>query len=381
MKFITLAQFLHLFETDNPHLKTFANFLKLAKVRSGKNLIPLLEYIQDKNIQTTDLKALYDNIVHKNEYLTRFYNTSLDVGELPLHITEKPMKIDAISNNETIKYKNVIRNMFYKEILQMTQSGMDNNPTFLNVLADLYLHNIIDYKILTPSGMFYTKEGRLGSVFSSYYFRASIMNPMIPYSLNHKVLKGSKIFTPTLGWGSYCYGFMECPYVSEYVGTDVIPQVCRKTAQFAKDYYPTKKCTIFCEPSENLMKIPGFSNKYKNYFDAVFFSPPYYELELYPGKNQSTTQYKTYEEWLDKYWVKTIQLCHHVLKPGGKMCYILSGYGSHNTKGAYDLLKDMNTISQNIFRGSTMRKIPMYNKNVHVTSHRETAEKIMIFVK
>jgi hypothetical protein len=378
MKFLTLDQFIQSFATSKKI--GFQDFLKKAQVRTPKQLIPLERYMDDHGIPIQSIKLLFENIVNRNEYLQRFYEKSLKVVD-PLTIVDKAMPISAMNNDAHVNYKNLIRNMFYKEILQTTQSGMENNPSFLNVLADLYLHNIIDYKILTPSGMYYTKEGRLGSVFSSYYFRASIMNPMIPYSLNHKVLKGSKIFTPTLGWGSYCYGFMECPYVSEYVGTDVIPQVCRKTAQFANDYYPSKKCTIFCEPSENLMKIPGFSNKYKNYFDAVFFSPPYYELELYPGKNQSTTQYKTYEEWLEKYWVKTIQLCHHVLKSGGKMCYILSGYGSHNTKGAYDLLKDMNTISQNIFGGDTMRKIPMYNKNVHVTSHRETAEKIMIFVK
>jgi hypothetical protein len=378
MKFITVDQFIQTFATSKKI--GFPQFLEKAQVKTPKQLVSLKEYMIDHNIPNQSIKLLFENIVNRNEYLQRFYEKSLKVVD-PITIVDKAMPVSAMNNDAHVNYKNLIRNMFYKEILQMTQSGMENNPTFLNVLADLYLHNIIDYKILTPSGMFYTKEGRLGSVFSSYYFRASIMNPMIPYSLNHKVLKGSKIFTPTLGWGSYCYGFMECPYVSEYVGTDVIPQVCRKTAQFAKDYYPSKKCTIFCEPSENLMKDAGFSNKYKNYFDAVFFSPPYYELELYPGKNQSTTQYKTYEEWLEKYWVKTIQLCHHVLKSGGKMCYILSGYGSHNTKGAYDLLKDMNTISQNIFRGSTMCKIPMYNKNVHVTTHRETAEKIMIFVK
>ena len=378
MKFITLDQFIEIFATSNK--LGFQDFLKKAQVKTPGQLIPLERYMHDHEIPASSIKLLFENIVNRNEYLQRFYEKSLKVAE-PISIVDKAMPVSAMNNDAHVNYKNIIRNMFYKEILQTTQSGMENNPSFLNVLADLYLRNIIDYKILTPSGMYYTKEGRLGSVFSSYYFRASIMNPMIPYSLNHKVLKGSKIFTPTLGWGSYCYGFMECPYVSEYVGTDVIPQVCRKTAQFAKDYYPSKKCTIFCEPSENLMKIPGFSNKYKNYFDAVFFSPPYYELELYPGKNQSTSQYKTYEEWLEKYWVKTIHLCHHVLKSGGKMCYILSGYGSHNTKGTYDLLKDMNTISQQIFIGAKMRTIPMYNKNVHVTSHRETAEKIMIFVK
>ena len=77
------------------------------------------------------------------------------------------------------------------------------------------------------------KNGRLGSVFSSYYFRASIMNPYLVYSLNHKLLNGTKIFTPTLGWSSYCYGFLECPMVKEYVGTDVIKSVCDKTNKFA----------------------------------------------------------------------------------------------------------------------------------------------------
>ena len=117
---------------------------------------------------------------------------------------------------------------------------------------------------------------------------------------------------------------------------------------------------------------------YREHFDTVFFSPPYYELELYPGKDQSTTVYKTYEEWLEGYWRTTIQLCSHVLKRGGTLCYILSeGGGKHQTH----ILKDMNQITKSMFIYKST--IPMYNKNVHVTagSHRETAEKIVIFVK
>ena len=97
---------------------------------------------------------------------------------------------------------------------------------------------------------------------------------------------------------------------------------------------------------------------------------------MYPGKKQSTTTYKTYEEWLSGYWENTIKLCHLVLAPGGKMCYILSGYGPDNE---YDLIGDMNKISQKYF---TLKSIQsMNNKNVHVTEHRETDEKIMIFAK
>ena len=266
--------------------------------------------------------------------------------------------------------------MFYKEILKETKSGIENNPTFFDVLEDLYVNKIIDYKILTPSAIHYMKNGRLGSVFSSFYFRASIMNPYLVYSLNQSVLRGTRIFTPTLGWSSYCYGFLESPGVVEYVGTDVIPRVCKKTSEFARTYYPNKTVTIYDSPSEQLLHMKPFITKYASHFDVVFFSPPYYRLEMYPGKKQSTTTYKTYEDWLSGYWENTIKLCHLVLAPGGKMCYILSGYGPDNQ---YDLIGDMNKITQKYFKLKNIQS--MNNKNVHVTEHRETDEKIMIFVK
>jgi hypothetical protein len=193
------------------------------------------------------------------------------------------------------------------------------------------------------------------------------------------VLKGTRIFTPTLGWTSYAYGFLECPDVLEYVGTDVIPGVCRKTKRFVETYYKRKITEIFCEPSENLPFNTWFMNKYTGHFDVVFFSPPYYKLEKYPGKNQSIMRYKSYEEWLIKYWENTIILCHVLLQKGGKLCYILSGYGSNNTEEQYDLVGDMNKISRKYFKIHSIQ--PMYNKDVHMTEHKETNEKIFIFTK
>jgi hypothetical protein len=73
--------------------------------------------------------------------------------------------------------------MHYKGILQDTKSGIEGVPTYIDVLKDLYLHSIIDYKLLTPSALHYIRQGRIGSVFSSYYFRASILNPYLIYSL------------------------------------------------------------------------------------------------------------------------------------------------------------------------------------------------------
>jgi hypothetical protein len=374
MKVLKLQEFLRIF--DSPSI-TFTEFLRKAKVRTSAGLVPLKEYATRRNVDKSTIRILFENIQNRNEYLTRFYNLSLDVEPRNLHIDEAPMKNKQMNNNIAINYKNIIRNMHYKGILQETKSGLEGVPTYLDVLKDLYIHSIIDYKLLTPSASDYIAKGRIGSVFSSFYFRASIMSPYLVYSLNHSVLKGTRIFTPTLGWSSYCFGFLECPIVLEYVGTDVLMDVCKKTQEFSRTY-PDKKTTIFCEPSENLAKSAAFRNKYREHFDVVFFSPPYYRLELYKGVEQSTNKYKTYEEWLAGYWEETIKLCHHVLEKGGRLCYILSGYGSDNTE-QYDLLGDMNRITKKYFRLQSSQI--MHNKDVHSTNHKETAEKIMMFIK
>jgi hypothetical protein len=385
MKLISLKQFLNLFHSKDEKdidLKHINQYINRAQVKVGNKLHKLKDYMKDHAILKKTIMILCDNINSRDEYLTRFYNLSLNVEPSKLRIHESgilPMKNKEMNNNQEIVFKNIIRNIHMFDILQRTKSGIENNPTFLDVLYDLYLHDIIDYKLLTPSASHYISNGRIGSVFSSYYFRASIMNPYLVYSLNQSIFKAKRIFSPTLGWSSYCYGFLESPYVEEYVGTDVISSVCNKTKYIGNMHVIPRKVDIYCKPSEDLYKDKDFMKKYNNHFDLVFFSPPYYELELYKSKNQSTDRYKTYEEWLEKYWEETIKLCHNVLEKSGKLCYILSGYGSNTTKKQFDLIKDMNAITKKYFRALSTQ--PMLNKNVYVTSQQDKGEQIMIFVK
>ena len=380
MKLLTLSRFLSMFHSKS-NSKSFEEFIKNAQVKSGNKYIPLNEYIKRQNIELNDIKLLYSHIMNRDEYLTRFYNKSLYIDVDNIKITDKQMPKSYLDNNALVNYKNIIRNIHFRNILQKTKSGYNNIHSFLDILFDLYLKEIIDYKLLTPSAIHYLRNGRIGSVFSSFYFRASIMNPYLVYSLNMSVLKGSKIFTPTLGWTSYAYGFLECPFTKEYVGVDVIPDVCQKTDEFIRTLYPKIKHEIFCKPSEDLLLDSLFLKKYRGHFDTVFFSPPYYELELYPGVNQSTTRYKTYEDWISGYWLNTIKLCYHVLEKNGTLCYILSAGYNANTNHANanaNILQDMNKITKEYF---TLKSIlPMHNKNVHVTDS-QTKEKIMIFIK
>ena len=347
-------------------------------VKTTRGKVPLETYQLNKKISDEFIVKFLEVIKAHIDYLKRFYKLSLNVDENLIHFGKnvEPMDIKELNNNKLSKVKNVIRNMHMFGILRDTHSGIDNVHTYYVVMEDLFKNNIIDYKILSPSSRHYIENGRFGSVLSSLYFRASILNPYLIYSLNINLLKGKRIFTPTLGWSSYAYGFSESG-IEEYVGTDVIPSVCKKTDKFIKKYYPNVDKNIFCQPSEDLLKNTQFISHYSNHFDVVFFSPPYYRLELYEGKNQSTTRYKTYEEWLSKYWENTVKLCYKVLNKGGKMCYIVSGYGSDAVNEQYDLVKDMNEITKKYF--TLKYNLPMFNKNVNVTKHKEPSERILVF--
>jgi hypothetical protein len=184
MEVITLQSFLKIFHVKNEKHCTINNLMKNATVKIGTKQRKLNEYTKEKQISNDTIKTLCDNINNRDEYLTRFYDLSLKINPDKLVIRDAdilPMKSRKMNNNQSIIFKNVIRNIHMFDILQYTKSGIDNVPTFFDMLYDLYLHNIIDYKLLTPSATHYIKKGRIGSVFSSYYFRASIMNPYLVY--------------------------------------------------------------------------------------------------------------------------------------------------------------------------------------------------------
>lgn len=366
-------EFLTLFKRDKNISEK--DFLEKYKVKTSNDIYNLNDYIQKKKINMTDVNMLKNILENKDKYLINFYNRSLKLPE-PINIIEPPTK--KYNNNILVKYKNVIRNMHIYDILLNTKSGyISKQRSFLDMALDLFNKKIIDYQLLAPNSLYYMRNNGFGGVLSSLYFRASIMNPYLIYSLNLTLLKGTKIFTPTLGWTSYMYGLFESGIVTEYVGTDVIKDVCDKTKLFAKKY-PLIKTKIYNKPSESLLNYKHFKNTYKNHFDLVYFSPPYFKLELYDSENQSTDKYDSYDKWLEQYWRKTIELCHYVLEKNGLLCYILSGYGSENTEN-YDLLGDMNRITFEYFNFKTIKK--MHNKDIHVTKHKETSEKIVVFQK
>lgn len=368
IKIIKLEDWLNFFKKKNITLDKFINNYS---VKSGDKKTKFKEIIKNKNLKKKEVKMLYKFfVIKKEENLINFYNKSLKIVE-DLDLTK--IKTLSLNNSKNSSYKNIIRNIYWEDILLYTKTDIKGLRPFLEVLFDLYNNNTIDYKLLTPGAIKMMERNIFAPILSGFYFRSSILNPAVIYTLSKKYIKNaSRVFTPTLGWSSYMYGFLSDEKIEEYVGTDVIKSVCSNTKKLAKKMFPDKYVDIYCSQSELLRKNKEFMKEYKNYFDVVFFSPPYYKLELYRGSKQSTTLYKTYEEWLEKYWEETIKLCKDVLHKDGKLIYIISGYDKQ-----LDMNKDMNNITKKYFKYKTKKNLG--NTNVNFTDHKDTNEIIYFF--
>ena len=376
MNWLSLKQWLDMFSSKELSFDEFTNNALVLK--NNNTTVKLIDY---KKFKKSDLKILYKySILKKHYYLEKFYNRNLKVDIQ--HLCSFDTKKLSFNPRKDHNTKNIIRNLYVVDLYKNTTTVYSNTPSFLKVIIDLFKHQIIDYKLVTPSVLDNIRKKLFASMLSGLYFRTSIMNPFLVYSLISKYMLSNKkeqiVFTPTLGWSSYMMGLMNIPNIKKYVGIDVIPKVCNTTEKLSKFLYPNKEIDIYCKPSELIYQDKSFLKKYKNKSNIIFFSPPYFQLENYEGDMQSINQYKTYEQWLEKYWTPTVKLCYHVLHKEGKMCYIISSY-TYKDK-LYDLQKDLvNITKENKFK--LFKKKKFNNMNVGFTKHRSYKEIAYIFSK
>lgn len=76
-----------------------------------------------------------------------------------------------------------------------------------------------------------------------------------------------------------------------------------------------------------------------NGIDYAIVCPPYFKLEEYQCKNNSTDMYAEYDEWLEKYWRRTIKNAKCKMKNGAKLTLVMI-----EKWGKLKLLKDMSSI-------------------------------------
>lgn len=171
--------------------------------------------------------------------------------------------------------------------------------------------------------------------------KASIFNPYTFKSILDTQFSGEVLFSPCMGWNAYQLGFYNSSF-SHMVATDVIPNVVNNANQlhdkytewkdkdtFSQFFGSNKSVDFYLCPSEQLDARHNFIEKYSNRVDAVLFCPPYFDLEIYPGEEQSTESFPNYDDWLKGYWEETVKLCVSVMKPGAKFGFIVSNYRNH----------------------------------------------------
>ena len=181
--------------------------------------------------------------------------------------------------------------------------------------------------------------------------RASIFNPCTYKEILREVFTGDTLFAPVMGWNSYQLGFYASDF-KHFISTDVIPDVVDNGKLLHQEYDKKlftkgdKSIDLYLCPSEQLDLQHNFVEKYKERIDAVLFSPPYFDLEIYPSENQSILSYPDYQSWLISYWEETVKLCVKVMKPGSKFGFVISNY-TNKDKVKMTISEDMRDIASN----------------------------------
>ena len=170
-------------------------------------------------------------------------------------------------------------------------------------------------------------------------FKPSIAKGFYDYFKSVNVLDFSA------GWGDRLAGFYCGETTKSYVGID--PNTLnhpnyKKQVEFYKEnqtfFEEPKEVEFICEPAEDV----DYS-KYENYFDTIFTSPPYFNVEKYSDEDtQSYIRYKDIDSWNKNFLHKTIEKIIPTLKKDGILAINIADVYDAKNKTYFDICNPMN---------------------------------------
>jgi len=315
-------------------------------------------------------QTLYTGFIENFEYMMRlWFEKHVAVKDmdnfLRFNVQRTSDKIEngyIIDGRKEITSGRLLRNISYKGIYRDTgKSNSSEKCSLLDTFTGLAINKFNISCLLTPKVAEFISHGRYDDFFAilrGTSNRASIFNPYTySWILNNVFPDGKKLLSPVMSWCSPVIGLANSGY-DEMVAIDVIPEVVEKS-RLLHEYSEglrngffvddSKTAEFYCCPSEQLDNRHNFSEKYAEHFDTVFFSPPYYDLEIYTGGEQSHESFQTYEQWLDGYWRPTVELCYRCLKPGATFSFVIvHDYGAAGKKTP--ISDDMKRIACEYFK-------------------------------
>ncbi len=339
--------------------------------------LSLYEYslkLSEDDIRHSDFdswsQTLYTGFIENFEYMMRiWFEKHIAVKDmdnfLRFNVQRTSNKIEngyVIDGRKEITSGRLLRNISYKGIYRDTgKSNSSEKCSLLDTFTGLAKNKFNISCLLTPKVAEFISQGRYDDFFAilrGTSNRASIFNPYTySWILNNIFPDGKKLLSPVMSWCSPVIGLANSGY-DEMVAIDVIPEVVEKS-RLLHEYSEglrngffvddSKTSEFYCCPSEQLDNRHNFSEKYAEHFDTVFFSPPYYDLEVYTGGELSHESFQTYEQWLDGYWRPTVELCYRCLKPNATFSFVIvHDYGRAGNKTP--ISDDMKRIACEYFK-------------------------------
>ena len=151
-------------------------------------------------------------------------------------------------------------------------------------------------------------------------------------------LNSKNVLDFSAGWGDRLAGFYAGETSEYYLGIDPRKEnhpIYEEQSEFYNKhrsmFEPNKTSEFICQPAEDV----DFT-KYKDKFDTVFTSPPYFNVERYSyDDTQSWVKYKEIDEWNENFLQKTLKNLWCSVKSGGYLLVNISDVYS-NSKWSTD---------------------------------------------
>tara|TARA_R100000353_G_scaffold157845_1_gene116976 strand:+ start:35 stop:877 length:843 start_codon:yes stop_codon:yes gene_type:complete len=147
------------------------------------------------------------------------------------------------------------------------------------------------------------------------------------------------------GWGDRLAGFYCGETTKSFVGIDPNstnhPNYRRQVEFYKKHqtfFEEEKDVELICSPAEDVDY-----KKYQNYFDTIFTSPPYFDVEKYSDEDtQSYKRYTHIDSWNKNFLHQTIGKIIPTLKKDGILAVNIADVYHESVKGYVDITNSMN---------------------------------------
>ena len=301
------------------------NFIRANKINNNSELVKKLNNFKNVNLIVVDLD-------YKKHYIE--ICTLSDFYQNEQRVKCKVLKYKTPYDYYKQNYIGILNKYFanqgkyYENGLRVNELSFDlnDNSQYKKSINPIYLQNII------------YENNKFCTVYKPYLFKLFIQL----FKPTHK----PKILDLSSGWGDRLIGVLSIQdQIEKYIGIDPNERLFEGYSKMIKDLSKienVRKFILINKPAEEVNYIELDSD-----IDIIFWSPPFFDLELYINdvdrkdlSNQSVVKFNKYDSWEDFFLINVLNMSSNNLNKGGIIILYL-GYINFDS-----FLKKMNNIGK-----------------------------------